>query len=71
MRGRIIAPWERFARVVLLDAVETPYHVDVPRDGHTDNEVRSVAYRWACKEIAEGKLRPAGELRFARITSAD
>lgn len=53
--------------VVFEDYAGTEYPVALPRSGHTDAEVRSVAYRWACHQIAEGAWKPHGELRYVRI----
>lgn len=54
-------------RVTFTDEAGIEWTVDIPRQGHTDREVRTVAYRWACKQIASGEWRPYGELRYVRI----
>lgn len=56
--------------VVFVDDAGAECRVSVPRQGHTDTEVRMVAYRWACKQIAEGNWHPHGELRFQRLGGA-
>lgn len=53
--------------VVFVDVAGTEYPVALPRAGHSDADVRSVAYRWACKQIADGVWKPHGELRFRSI----
>lgn len=53
--------------VTFVDAAGTEYPVAIGREGHTDAEVRSVAYRWACHQVAEGVWRPHGELRYRSI----
>lgn len=53
--------------VTFVDHTGKEYPVALPRQGHTDSGVRSVAYRWACRQVAEGTWRPAGELRFLSI----
>lgn len=53
--------------VVFVDDHGTEYPVALPRHGHANREVRAVAYRWACQEIARGKWRPWGELRYLRM----
>lgn len=53
--------------VTFVDEVGTSYPVALPRDGHTDREVRTVAFRWACKCVAEGDWRPHGELVFLSL----
>lgn len=50
--------------VVIFTDHEREYRVAVPRQGHTDGEVRMVAYRWCCKQVAEGEWTPRGELRY-------
>lgn len=53
--------------VVFADAAATEYPVALPRQRRTDFEVRAVAYRWACKQIADGVWTPYGELRYRSI----
>lgn len=53
--------------VVFVDEAGTEHPVAIPRQDHTNAEVRTVAYRWACKQIAEGVWRPAGCLAFRSI----
>lgn len=53
--------------VVFTDDAGTEYRCQTVRLGHTDREVRAVAYRWACKQVAEGAWMPHGELAFRSI----
>lgn len=53
--------------VVFVDADSVEYPVAIPRQGHTDREVQTVAFRWACRQVAEGVWRPRGELAFLRL----
>lgn len=63
-------PLEQDTLVVFTDRTGTEYPVALPRVGHTDLEVRAVAYRWACREIAMGHWKPVGELRYRSIGGA-
>lgn len=54
---------------VFIDDAGVEYRFSVPRLGHTDREVRAVAYRWICKQIADGKAQPYGEVTFVRLGS--
>jgi len=63
--GRALAPADTL--VTFTDGAGVEYPVAVPRQGHTNREVRAVAYRWACKQVAEGVWRPHGELRFRSV----
>lgn len=56
--------------VVFVDDADAECRVSVPRQGHTDRDVVTVAYRWACKQIAEGNWHPHGEIRFQRLGGA-
>lgn len=53
--------------VTFVDEVGTEHSIAVPRLGHTDREVRHVAYCMACKNVAELTWKPVGELRFRRL----
>lgn len=53
--------------VVFEDRAGTEYPVAIPRQGHTDAEVCAVAYRWACRQIADGVWRPHGVIDLLRI----
>lgn len=53
--------------VAFTDDAGTEYRCQTMRLGHTDAEVTAVAYRWACKQVAEGEWAPHGCLRFLRI----
>lgn len=63
-------PPARDTVVAFVDDSGREYRVALPRDGHTDREVRTVAYRWACKKIAEGEWSPHGELTYLWIRRA-
>jgi hypothetical protein len=54
--------------VIFRDRTDVEYVCAVHRLGHTDSEVRAVAYRWACGKIANGDWHPHGELRFGRLS---
>jgi hypothetical protein len=56
--------------VVFADGDGVEYVCAIPRLGHTDREVRAVAYRWACQKIADAEWPVHGELRFVRIGNA-
>lgn len=56
--------------VTFEDDANSTYPVAIPRQGHTDREVRAVAYRWACKLVSEGTWKPYGELRYVGIEAA-
>jgi len=71
MRGQILSPFAAVARVVFADDLGIEYRVELPREGHSDREVRAVAYRIACQQIAAGKYHPHGELRYVSIGPAD
>lgn len=58
---------EQDTLVVFVDGADTEYPVALPRQGHTDTEVRAVAYRWACRQVAEGAWTPYREMRFRSI----
>lgn len=53
--------------VVFADDAGTEHPVAIPRLGHTNAEVRFVAYRWACHQVATGVWTPTGELRYRRL----
>lgn len=53
--------------VTFLDDAGTEYRCQTLRLGHTNAEVAAVAYRWACRQVAEGAWTPHGCLRFRRI----
>jgi hypothetical protein len=55
--------------VIFTDAVNAEFRVMLPRDGHTDADVRTVAYRWACKQVADGVMKPYRELVYRSIGS--
>lgn len=55
------------AAVIFTDDAGTSYACALPRLGHTNREVRAVAYRWACQKIADGDWQPYGELHYLRI----
>lgn len=67
MAGMAANPLIADTVVVFVDAIGMEYPVALPHHGHTNREVRAVAYRWACQEVASGKWRPAGELRYLRM----
>jgi hypothetical protein len=50
-----------------LDGEGGEFTVALSRSGHTDWEVRSVAYRWACHKVASGDWQPHGELCFLNL----
>jgi hypothetical protein len=53
--------------VYFADDAGTEYACASWRLGHTDREVRAVAYRWACEKIAAAEWHPHGELHYVRI----
>lgn len=57
--------------VVFTDDAGAEYPVALPRLGHSDRDVRTVAYRWACRQIAAGEWRPHGELRYRALRRND
>lgn len=53
--------------VIFIDDAGTEYPVAIPRLGHTNREVRTVAYRWACRQVADGVWTPYGDLHYRSI----
>lgn len=53
--------------VTFEDAAGAEYRCQTLRMGHTDGDVIAVAYRWACKQVAEGEWMPHGCLQYVRI----
>jgi hypothetical protein len=53
--------------VTFVDDAGTEYPVAIPRLAHTNREVRTVAYRWACRQIAEGVWTPYGDLHYLKV----
>lgn len=56
--------------VIFVDDAGVEYAVASWRLGHTDREVRAVAYRWACHKIDTAEWHPYGEIRFRSLRPA-